>query len=159
MKDEDGQFAVFTEQGASASNLSAAKFFDSVARMPGNDGEDSDAVGAYTQGKLSDAKKLLGPNVVTETWISLPPHKRPKSWINIEDPVCPLEHNLYGHPLAGLLWELFQEDILLKVGFEKVKSWECLYVHRARKLFLSAYVDDYKMAGLKENIAPMWDLL
>ena len=34
-----------------------------------------------------------------------------------------------------------------------------MYVHRAKKLFLSAYVDDYKMAGLKENIAPMWDLL
>jgi len=57
-----------------------------------------------------------------------------------------LELNLYGHPLAGLLWELFQEDILLKVGFEKVKSWECLYVHKAKQLFLSAYVDDYKMA-------------
>ena len=35
----------------------------------------------------------------------------------------------------------------------------CLYVHRAKQLFLSAYVDDYKMAGRKENIAPMWDLL
>ena len=127
--------------------------------MPGNDGEDSDAIGAYTQVRLSDAKKLLGPDVVTETWITLPPHKRPASWANIEDPVCPLDLNLYGHPLAGLLWELSQEDILLKVGFEKVKSWECLYVHREKKLFLSAYVDDYKMAGKKENIGPMWDTL
>ena len=159
VKDEDGQFAVFTEQGASASNLAAAKFVDAIARMPGNDGEDSDAIGAYTQVRLSDAKKLLGPDVVTETWITLPPHKRPASWANIEDPVCPLDLNLYGHPLAGLLWELFQEDILLKVGFEKVKSWECLYVHREKKLFLSAYVDDYKMAGKKENIGPMWDTL
>ena len=55
----------------------------------------------------------------------------------------------YGHPLAGLLWELYQEEILLKVGFEKVKSWECLYVHREKQLFLSAYIDDYKMAGKK----------
>ena len=23
----------------------------------------------------------------------------------MEDPVVPLERNLYGHPLAGLLWE------------------------------------------------------
>jgi hypothetical protein len=158
-KDEDGQFAVFTEQGASASNMAAAKLMDAIARMPGNDGEDSDAVGAYTQVRLSDATKLLGPGVVTETWISLPPHRRPKSSDNIEDPVCPLELNLYGHPLAGLLWELFQEDILLKVGFEKVKSWECLYVHKAKQLFLSAYVDDYKMAGKKENIGPMWATL
>jgi len=83
-KDEDGQFAVFTEQGASASNMAAAKLMDAIARMPGNDGEDSDAVGAYTQVRLSDATKLLGPGVVTETWISLPSHRRPKSWDNIE---------------------------------------------------------------------------
>ena len=159
VKNEDGAFAVFTEQGASASNMAAAKFLDAIARLPGNDGEDSDAIGAYTQVKLSEAAKLLGPNVVTETWISLPYHKRPASWKNIEDPVCPLLLNLYGHPLAGLLWELFQEDILFKAGFEKVKSWECLYFHRAKQLFLSAYVDDYKMAGRKENITPMWDLL
>ena len=118
VKDEDGAFAVFTEQGASASNMAAAKMLDAISRLPGNDGEDSDAIGAYTQVKLSDAAKLLGPGVVTETWISLPPHRRPKSWDKIENPVCPLVLNLYGHPLAGLLWELYQEEILMKAGFE-----------------------------------------
>jgi len=102
--------------------MEAAKFLDAVARMPGNAGKDSDALGAYTQGKLSDAHKLLGPGVVTETWISLPPHGRPKSCEGIEDPVCPLLLNLYGHPIAGLLWELYQEGILVKVSFEKVKK-------------------------------------
>ena len=160
VKDENGQYAIFTEQGASASNMAAAKFMDAIARMPGNDGEDSDAVGAYTQVRLSDAAKLLGKDdVITETWISLPPHRRPKSWANIQDPVCPLELNLYGHPLAGLLWEIHQESILLKSGFVKVKGWECLYVNRPKMLFISAYVDDYKMAGKKCNIKPMWDQL
>ena len=37
-----------------------------------------------------------------------------------------------------------------------MQSWECLHFHRAKQLFLSCYVDDYKMAGKKENIAPMW---
>ena len=50
-------------------------------------------------------QNLGDPNVVTETWISLPPHKRPKSWDSIEDPVVPLLFNLYGHPIAGLLWD------------------------------------------------------
>ena len=114
VKDENAHHAIFTEQGASASNMAAAKFMDAIARMPGNDGEDSDAVGAYTQVRLSDAAKLFGrDDIITETWISLPPHKRPKSWENIIDPVCPLELNLYGHPLAGLLWEIYQESILL----------------------------------------------
>ena len=30
-------------------------------------------------------------------------------------PVVPLERNLYGHPLAGLLWERQFEKILLKL--------------------------------------------
>ena len=157
VKDENGQFAVFTEQGASASHMAAAKFMDAVSRLPGNSGEDCDAVGAYTQVSFKDAAKILGdPNVVAETWISLPPHKRPKSWDSIEDPVVPLLVNLYGHPIAGLLWDKYQEDKVIGLGFEKIPSWECLYVHYDKRLFLSAYVDDYKMAGRAENIGPMW---
>ena len=38
---------------------------------------------------------------------------------SIEDPVVPLEQNLYGHPLAGLLWERKFEKVLLKDGWEK----------------------------------------
>ena len=38
-------------------------------------------------------------------WIRQPRHKWPKSWSSMEDPVVPLERNLKGHPLAGLLWE------------------------------------------------------
>ena len=59
VKDENGQFAIFTEQGISASLMSAAKFMDAVSRLPGNGGEDSDAVGAYTQVSFADAAKLL----------------------------------------------------------------------------------------------------
>ena len=77
----------------------------------------------------------------------------------MEDPVVPLERNLYGHPLAGLLWELQFEKILLKHGWEKIPNWECLFVHREKGLLLSVYVDDIKLAGKKQNIDPMWKLL
>ena len=40
----------------------------------------------------------------------------------MEDPIVPLERNLYGHPLAGLLWEKQFENILLKHGWEKVSN-------------------------------------
>ena len=43
-------------------------------------------------------------------------------------PVVP-ERNLYGHPLAGLLWERQFEEVLLGLGWEKVPNWECLFVH------------------------------
>ena len=50
----------------------------------------------------------------------------------MEDPVVPLERNLHGHPLAGLLWERQFEKVLLENGWEKVLNWECLFVNRAR---------------------------
>ena len=65
----------------------------------------------------------------------------------MEDPVVALERNLYGHPLAGLLWERQFEQILLKYGWEKVSIWECLFLHREKGKFLSVYVDDIKLAG------------
>ena len=40
----------------------------------------------------------------------------------------------------------------------RVKGWECLF-HRKLGLFLSVYVDDFKMAGKKEKFAPMWATL
>ena len=51
------------------------------------------------------------------------------------------------------------EKILLQHGLEKVSSWECLFAHRQKGLFLSVYVDDIKLAGKKQNIDPMWKLL
>ena len=74
----------------------------------------------------------------------------------MEDPVVPLERNLYGHPLAGLLWERQFEKIPLQHGWEKVLNWECLFVHRVKGLFLSVYVDDIKLGGKKRNMNPMW---
>ena len=75
----------------------------------------------------------------------------------MEDPVVPLERNLYGHPLAGLLREKLFEKILLKHGWGKIPNWECLFVHREKGLFLSVYVDDIKLAGKKQNLDPMWE--
>ena len=67
--------------------------------------------------------------------------------------------DLYGHLLAGLLWERQSEKILLKYGWVKVSNWECLLVHRQKGLFLSLYVDDIKLSGKKQNINPMWKVL
>ena len=159
VRDENGFYAVFSEQGTSASHMSATKLLNVIARMPGNCGEDSDAVAAYTQIPLSDAVRLLGMNAMPETWITLPRDRWPKSWRGMKDPVCPLTQNLYGHPLAGLLWVKGSQERILNAGFTKVKEWESLYVHYEKKMFLSVYVDDFHMAGPKENMADMWQAL
>ena len=92
VKDETGCYAVFSEQGSSASHMAATKFLDAIARLPGNTGEDADAKGAYHQVKLSE--KILGQIISeeghVETWISLPRNRRPASWDAIENPVCRL---------------------------------------------------------------------
>ena len=110
---------------------------------------------------MEDAHKLLKilKSESPDIWIRLPRHPWPKSWSSMEDPVVPLERNLYGHPLAGLLCERQLEKILLQHGWEKVSNWECLFVHREKGLFLSVYVDDIKMAEKKQNIDPMWKVL
>ena len=124
--------------------MTAAKIMDIISRLPDCDGQAADAVSAYTQVKMEDAHKLLKipKSECPDIWIRLPRHKWPKSWSSMEDPVVPLERNLYGHPLAGLLWERQFEKILLKHGWEKIPNWECLFVHREKGLFLSVYVDD-----------------
>ena len=68
----------------------------------------------------------------------------------MEDPVVPLERNLYGHPLAGLLWERQFEKVLVGNGWGRVPNWECLFVNREKGLFLSMCVDDIKI-GWKES--------
>ena len=149
------------DQGSSASQMTAAKIMDIISRLPGCAGQAADAVSAHTQLKMEDAPKLLKipKSECPDIWIRLPRHKWPKSWSSMEDPVVLLERNLYGHPLAGLLWERQFEKILLKYGWEKIPNWECLFVHREKGLFLSVYVDDIKLAGKKQHIDPMWKVL
>ena len=51
--------AVFTEQGSSASQMTAAKVIDVISRPPGCAGQAGDAVSSYTQVKMEDAPSLL----------------------------------------------------------------------------------------------------
>ena len=41
VKDESGSYAAFTEQGSSASQMTAAKIMDIISRLPGCDGQSS----------------------------------------------------------------------------------------------------------------------
>ena len=103
-RDDSGSYAVFTEQGSSASLMTAAKVMDIMSRLPGCDGQAADAVSAETQVKMEDAPKLMKipKSECPDIWIRLPRHKWPKSRSSMEEPFVPLERNLYGHPLAGL---------------------------------------------------------
>ena len=107
--------------------MTAAKIMDIISWPPGCAGQAADSVSVKTQVKMEDAHKLLKSpkSECPDIWIRLPRHKWPKSWSSMEDPVVPLARNLYGHTLAGPLWERQFEKIQLKHGWGKVPNWEC----------------------------------
>ena len=59
VEDDSGAYAVFTEQGSSASQMTAFKAMDVIARLPDCDRQPADAVSALSQVKLEDAPRLL----------------------------------------------------------------------------------------------------
>ena len=75
VKDDPGSYAVFTEQGSPASQMTAAKVMD--IRLPGCAGQAADAVSSYTQVKMEDAPKLfkIPKSECPDIWIRLPRHK------------------------------------------------------------------------------------
>ena len=59
MKDASGSCAVFTEQGSSASQVTAAKVMDIISRLPGCAEQAADAVSAYTKVRMEDAHNVI----------------------------------------------------------------------------------------------------
>ena len=139
------------------SQLTAAKVMDIYQGFQDVQGQAADAVSSDTQVKMEDAS--TSKSECPDIWIRLPKHKWPKPLSSMEDTVVPFERNVYGRPLAGLLWERQFEKVLLKHGWEKVLNWECFFVNRARWLFFSVYVDDIRLASKTENIEPIWTIL
>ena len=59
VKDDSGSYAVFTEQGSSASQMTEAIVMDIISRLPGCARQAPDAVSAYTTVKMEDASKNI----------------------------------------------------------------------------------------------------
>ena len=71
-EDGSGANAGFTEQGSSASQMTAAKIRVVIARLPGCDGQAADAVSAYTRENwrtLPDCSKYRSQNVQTYGYV------------------------------------------------------------------------------------------
>ena len=121
---------------------------DVIARLLGCAGQAADAESV----KMKDAPNLLKipKSECPDIWILLPRHIWQKLWSNIEGPVVPLGRKMYGHPLAGLLWERLFEEVLLELGWEKVSNWnvgkDCSHRY---PWMISEWLE-------KQNMAPMW---
>ena len=102
-KDDSGSYAVFTEQGSSASQMTGAKIMDIISRLLGCRGQAADAVSAYTQVKMEDAQKLFETSQVRKSRYLDSSTTTQVAQFIVQPffPVFLLERNLYGHPL----WE------------------------------------------------------
>ena len=111
--------------------MTAAKIMDIIFRFPGCDGQAANAVSiALCPGKNGRCSQIF-----ENSKIGVSRHldsSTTTQWSSMEDAVVPFERNLYGHPLAGLLWERQFEKVLLKHGWEKIPNWECLFVLREK---------------------------
>ena len=64
VKDDSGSYAVFTEQGSSASQMTAAKIMDIISRLPGCDGQTADAVSAFFSGQNGRCSKIIENSLI-----------------------------------------------------------------------------------------------
>ena len=72
---------MFSAQGTGSSHLAAAKFVDAIARLPGNDGADLDASGAYTQTSLKGTRTFITP---PKDWWTTAMHDMKKKTVNLQ---------------------------------------------------------------------------
>ena len=134
---------------------------DDIARSPDCDGQAADAVSAFTrvkEGRRSKiAQKIRSQNVQMYGYVFHDTHGQHHGqtlkilWF-LSNEICTVSH-LEASCGKDSLKKLYSDldGTSTELG--------CLFVHRKRGLFLSVYVDDIKMAGKNQNLAPMWKKL
>ncbi|OLP98785.1 hypothetical protein AK812_SmicGene18734 [Symbiodinium microadriaticum] len=144
VRDENADHA-----SSSPASMEAGKIIDVFGSQPGYAKQQADARQAYTQALFEGIA----------TWVRLPRNRWPKSWTNYRDPVCPLRLALYGHPDSGGIWEKHCTKQLRSIGWVPVLPdiWQSIFYHPELDLLLVVYVDDFKMAGPKDNLAKGWE--
>ena len=94
-----------------------------------------------------------------QTWVELPKDLQPEEWSKYRDPVCILKKSLYGHPDSGGYWEQHCESRLLEADFVPIDSWRSCFWNDRLKLYLTVYVDDFKMVCKTSDAAKLWQPL
>ena len=99
--------------------MTARKLMDVIARPPGMRGTSS-----RRSMKLHPGRNGRCTNVIENSKVRMSRYLGTSSKTQMAkgDPVVILERNLYGHLLAGLLWEKHFEKCLLEHGWEKVRK-------------------------------------
>ena len=133
-------------RGPSASQLTAATVMDVIPRPPDCAGQAADAVIRLHSGKMEHAptnaqnseSRMMDTSSTTQVAKVMVKHWSCAKFVL----------------LASCSKESFQKSSI-QTRWGKVPNWECFFVHRKQRLFLSGYVDDMKFSGRTQNLSPM----
>lgn len=131
--------------------LNLALFFGSCER---NSITLSDAVQAFLQAFLEEETWVLFPY---ELWLDSWKTKRPRG----SKLLVRLLKSLYGHPLAGKLWQEFLSTKLKKPGGVESELYPSNWLFRrnGHTLLLNIYVDDLTLCGRSNLHVGFWEEL
>jgi len=152
VSNQDWATASFADLGNAPTLVEGARITDVCGCLPGHSIGQADAVQAHIQAPMKGPK----------CYVTLPPEAihDPQVYFRVQNPVVELKLALYGHPDSPTCWEQHCNEQAHALGFEDVgPEWPSLFIHPARKLLLSIYVDDFKLAGPADQLEEGWRLL
>ena len=145
VNDDSYSYVVFVKQGASASQMTAAKIIDIISQLSGCEGQ------AATQYLLALNSRW---KMIQNYWKF---HDRN---FEIFGYVYQDTHGLNHGPVWKTRSFLLNESCMVILWQDyKVFHWESLSYDHQQKFILPVYVDDIKLTGRKKNINPTWEVL
>ena len=137
--------------------MEASACADALGCLPRNTVMQAVAEQAYAQARLGAEEP---------TYVRIPKEQWPDHWFHdpktklkpiYNYPVCLLKLALYGHPKSGKWWEDHLNSHILLKGWPLSVEWKSCFLQHKSKCFLIVYVDDFKLAGPKENMIAAWN--
>ena len=146
VRDENWEAAMFQELSSCPATMEASKSADCYGLLPGHAIQQADAEQAYTQSKLG-GQPHLGAPAARALAARLGWHARP----GLPARTCAVRH-----PDSGGYWERHCAAHLTSVGFVEVADWRSCFWHPKWSVFLTVYVDDFKLSGPERALPSAW---
>ncbi|CAE7489935.1 unnamed protein product [Symbiodinium natans] len=156
--DQFGNHVLFEDVATTPTSLVALNIALFFGCQDGNAVSLADAIQAFLQADLAEAGE-------PDTWVILPEELWLDTWHKAYPSgsklVVRLKRSLYGHPLAGKLWQKHLASVLTSFGGVEMDLFPSNFIFQmgSHTLLLNVYVDDLTLSGAKHLHAQFWKRL
>ncbi|CAE7223108.1 unnamed protein product [Symbiodinium natans] len=156
--DQFGNHVLFEDVATTPTSLVALNIALFFGCQDGNAVSLADAIQAFLQADLAEAGE-------PDTWVILPEELWLDTWHKAYPSgsklVVRLKRSLYGHPLAGKLWQKHLASVLTSFGGIEMDLFPSNFIFQmgSHTLLLNVYVDDLTLSGAKHLHAQFWKRL